>query len=1285
MDRPKSIIIFFIFYLYFFVVSTSYTQPTFIDRYNNSIKINDKTDLKNKTKLQNEENRVVYDIFPFRLVFIQNLTSPNIGFFDTTKAENTTLGEKYRETVCEVYKDLAVLFDKTYLEDTVIINIFSYSNQKENVIAEASPIITIYSQTSETLCSNSITELLVTGVDPYRYFKLKPDAHGYIKYYFNKVNKYSYHYNDNLTENIDLYSITIHETFHLLGVFSFFDVNGYSILGFNVPGHPTPLKFVNKYTLYDKNIIISYDNSYYPLLRNRLNNNYSLNTFKPLYLPFYTLYYKANNRSLKIFNPSNWENGSSIAHLDFDTYCNSDTPYITLPNYSYGQIRRLPHQNEINILKSLGYNLTNEYGLKENINRYNKYKDDISKIILIGKPDFFTANWGDTVKIAIKDLLKNDINAISIANIKFEDDTLYYRGHIKVLNDTISLIPSLNMLEITHISYQPISMKDTGNTTYITIKYCFNRKYQKKGNNCLLNNSHIEYCKGIFPLNVNYKYLYNYPSMVLNDSLIEDWSIYSMFLVGRNYRLLFSDFQQLPDSLSEYGINPYFYNSVKFPFYTKNNLVPTLNNLDTWDADYLNNNIYLSYNYWGNHIISQNMAHELDSNKKFVVDLYIHIEQSIHQYENFYKSFLIYLDFEDPIKSNSFSKILESNDKQILEIKPIRINDWVQIKTKPFFPKQGMKWLALGDISKAQDNLLFRFSLDDIRIREASTSINTYCTNYTPCLGDVVTFTFDIWKDISDDQSDVVLENILPKGFSYIEGDFAQTNGKLLRIVKRNEMDSDGRIKLKISALVEDLPTDSAEVIKNRIILNDGVCNDCIGKTEVILKPALKSFEMKKEFIGPFCDSDTFDVKISIKNLSSKRMKFFRLTEKTHNGFSIPTEFVKINGKPAREQDLFCINERDTTIQNFSFGNHINELISLNDYILSPNNGTETPELVLEYKGIIDKGKDTIELSTIAGSESEGCNLYKYDAFPVNKSIVLPLPESIGFCDTLYLDAKNPGCSYLWSTGETTQKIKVWGESKLMWVNITNSFGCSKTDTLNSYNQNDPHTFYIVEDTISGEPGDNVDFWLKMKNSKFSSDSLYLRGEFITNNKVVKPNLKTDIDYFNVNETDSNYIIHFGQPLKSANFNENFTFRVQNYEKGNTKIKLQNFHWANCSAEINNNDSVLFVMANSLKGTERIYDTTNTGTLSVNYPNPFSESTRIIFTVDKTSTVQITIYDLLGNKVVTLLDGISKPGKYEIEFTPDQGISAGVYNVVVLTNHKYSSFKRQVTRIVYLK
>lgn len=64
--------------------------------------------------------------------------------------------------------------------------------------------------------------------------------------------------------------------------------------------------------------------------------------------------------------------------------------------------------------------------------------------------------------------------------------------------------------------------------------------------------------------------------------------------------------------------------------------------------------------------------------------------------------------------------------------------------------------------------------------------------------------------------------------------------------------------------------------------------------------------------------------------------------------------------------------------------------------------------------------------------------------------------------------------------------------------------------------------------------------------------------------------------------------------------------------------------------------------------------------LSQNYPNPFNPSTKIKYTIPKTSLVTLTIYDLLGKEIETLVKEEKSPGYYETTFN-GSNLSSGVY------------------------
>ena len=115
----------------------------------------------------------------------------------------------------------------------------------------------------------------------------------------------------------------------------------------------------------------------------------------------------------------------------------------------------------------------------------------------------------------------------------------------------------------------------------------------------------------------------------------------------------------------------------------------------------------------------------------------------------------------------------------------------------------------------------------------------------------------------------------------------------------------------------------------------------------------------------------------------------------------------------------------------------------------------------------------------------------------------------------------------------------------------------------------------------------------------------------------------------------------------------------------------------------NNNNNVPLT---SLSTTNEI---TNKFYLSQNYPNPFNPSTTISYQVPDhrqctaaTSEVQrvtLVVYDILGRKVRTLVNGIQKPGNYTIEFDASE-LNSGIYFYKLQSNDNV-----QYKKMVYLK
>jgi len=80
-----------------------------------------------------------------------------------------------------------------------------------------------------------------------------------------------------------------------------------------------------------------------------------------------------------------------------------------------------------------------------------------------------------------------------------------------------------------------------------------------------------------------------------------------------------------------------------------------------------------------------------------------------------------------------------------------------------------------------------------------------------------------------------------------------------------------------------------------------------------------------------------------------------------------------------------------------------------------------------------------------------------------------------------------------------------------------------------------------------------------------------------------------------------------------------------------------------------------------------------------NFPNPFNQSTSIMYEVLEETPVTLTVYDLLGREIAVLVNTTQLPYVYEATFRPE-GLSSGIY-LYRLTAGNYTSTKK----MLYLK
>lgn len=84
-------------------------------------------------------------------------------------------------------------------------------------------------------------------------------------------------------------------------------------------------------------------------------------------------------------------------------------------------------------------------------------------------------------------------------------------------------------------------------------------------------------------------------------------------------------------------------------------------------------------------------------------------------------------------------------------------------------------------------------------------------------------------------------------------------------------------------------------------------------------------------------------------------------------------------------------------------------------------------------------------------------------------------------------------------------------------------------------------------------------------------------------------------------------------------------------------------------------------------------------TLMDNYPNPFAHITRFNFYLDRTMDVSLSIYNIQGQKVASIADGMLQQGYHTIPFRA-AGVASGVYFYRFITEDSYEVRKMMIVK-----
>ncbi len=194
---------------------------------------------------------------------------------------------------------------------------------------------------------------------------------------------------------------------------------------------------------------------------------------------------------------------------------------------------------------------------------------------------------------------------------------------------------------------------------------------------------------------------------------------------------------------------------------------------------------------------------------------------------------------------------------------------------------------------------------------------------------------------------------------------------------------------------------------------------------------------------------------------------------------------------------------------------------------------------------------------------------------------------------------------------------------------------------------------FLHPDSIDGDPGGQVDFWADSLEARFPSGDDMMWVVYQANTPYAS---NLDTGYVDV-------VIKMTAGATTGKFNIGYfvtNAALDFTDRSYYDISLEN------PIEVGGTG-----IANHLdKTTPTVFQ------LGQNYPNPFNAATQISFSLPQAGWTELTIYNLLGNKVATLLSAPMDAGSYRIRFEASE-LKSGIY-YYRLTSGNFTAVKKFV-------
>ncbi len=952
------------------------------------------------------------------------------------------LGEARCAVVCAVLSDLSQLFARPANAGAALIRVEAYADPSDAAAAFASAVYRVDGASSSGLLDGALWQAINATGDPYAGWSDAPDHHARIV--INFAHAFNLDPDAVGFTDVDLYSVVLHEMLHALGLASFLGADGNSVLA-----------ETTWFTRYDSFLQVNTNAGLRPLVvQNKACYELMPSSYDRVLLQtpcsqssMPVVFAGASLQNAAVYTPQPWRAGGSLSHFDED--CAADGIGRVLHHeIRPGEVKRLPHADEVDALCDLGYAVSGVYGATVNATRF---RDDYAACggLPAGVNDRPSGPFVSTESIVLEfnDLAANDVNTENITCL----EVLGSSGAILSQTDLNSgeqlvIDPDPGFRGTIVLRYLPQRGGFSGNITYVFIDVEFPTLPP-----CTWPTANL-LCNGDFEQSVGSGYLIETFKFECSDV-----SILTSTWGGI----------ESPDILERKANGVLFEGMLRA---ASGEIVLTFNGPDSWDKK-ANNRFYVNCvnPYEG---IFQKIRNLQTNNGMYVVRAKIH-PYNLFGNDSILSDLFIYLD------SNSFCDVSSKFRDQVLANPRTKITveseeyEWSTVVSQPFIVTANESWiLFLPRTPSPEHQESMDMLLDDLELIPLAAyvpaQVKTFVEQVNDCAGAPIDVQVRVCKDFEDSDLNFELKVLLPPGVQYLSGDFDLNNGELLARPADLQYDSIGCGFFNMRVTVDPALADGLPHYVN--IVRRGAEEFVLAAAE--LRPRRSGLRLRQDINA--CRNNGLLYSLDLSNTSLAPLPNFEMRITCTPPLAAPPTEVFVNDAVWSE---FSADASGIVLNNLSLEG------------ASPTGDPPRPRLDVRFTAPILSSVQSMEVSAEVVPPT-GCARSSTNNVSVVENSV-DLGGDVLLCDApLQLGVNDVYNSYQWSSGAATPTIELNNTTPegILTLVAVDAGGCEHRDAV-LVEQAERIQLLIEPAAVSADPGETFRVFVKQQTPAPSGDA----------------------------------------------------------------------------------------------------------------------------------------------------------------------------------------------------